>query len=111
MPHAVRRPLALALAALVVAPLLVLFTAPAASAGPVFSIRFAGRVATAAWSSCPATPAVGDVCTETVVIASDATTSEKGFGRVSGPRIVLQRFAYEVVDLGGEIGFRPVFES
>lgn len=91
-----------------------LATAPAASAADLFRVSFKGGVAVAAWTTCPVWQ-LGQICQDTVVIASDARTAEKypeGRERDSGPRVVLQRFVYEVVDLGGRgLAGRPIRES
>lgn len=93
---------------------LMVFLAPAASAADLFVVRFKGGVALAAWRTCPQWE-VGAVCEETVVIASDSMTSEKfpgGRERDKGPRVVLQRFVFEIVDLGEDgLGSRPIRES
>ena len=101
----------LLLVSLVVVPLA---ATPAASAADLFRVSFKGGVAIAAWTTCPVWQ-LGEICQDTVVIASDARTAETypgGRERDSGPRVVLQRFAYEVVDLGGgDLGGRPIRES
>lgn len=91
--------------------------APAASAGPVFELSFHGEVALAAWTTCPE-PRPGDLCTDTVVIASAARTRENSdqetgghFLHDSGDRIVLQRFWYEIVDFEGQAQAKPLRES
>ena len=93
---------------------LMLFTAPAASAADLFLVKFRGGVALAVWRTCPQWQ-VGAVCEETVVIASDAMTFEKypeGRERDKGPRVVLQRFVFEIVDLGEDgLSSRPIRES
>lgn len=79
----------------------------------VFQLTFHGRIAIASWTTCP-TWEVGMVCEETVVIASDARTSERwpdGRERDRGPRVVLQRFVFEVIDLDGDVATRPMRES
>jgi hypothetical protein len=79
----------------------------------VFQLTFHGGIAIASWTTCPEWE-VGMVCEETVVIASDARTSERwpeGRERDRGPRVVLQRFLFEVVDLGDELATRPLRES
>lgn len=79
----------------------------------VFQLTFHGGIAIANWTTCPVWE-VGLVCEETVVIASDARTSERwpeGRERDRGPRVVLQRFVFEVVDLDGEVAMRPLRES
>ncbi len=79
----------------------------------VFRVTFHGEVAIAGWTTCPQWQA-GLVCDDTVIIASDAATSERwpdGRLRDREPRVVLQRFHYEVVDLGGELAMRPLLES
>lgn len=88
-----------------------------ASAGPVFKVSFHGRVATAAWTSCPA-PEVGDSCFDTVVIASDAKTYETSdqdsgghFLHDKGDRVILRHFWYDVREVDGEIWFVPTKES
>lgn len=90
---------------------------PPAAAGPVFQLRFHGDVALAAWTTCPE-PALGDLCADTVVIASDARTRENTdletgghFLHDSGDRIVLQRFWYEVIEFEGQLEARPLQES
>ncbi len=91
-----------------------LATAPAASAADLFRVSFKGGLAIAAWTTCPVWQ-LGEICQDTVVIASDARTAEKypgGRERNSGPRVVLQRFVYEVVDLGGgDLAGRTIRES
>jgi hypothetical protein len=91
-----------------------LFAAPSASAADVFRVDFKGGVALAVWQTCPQWE-VGAVCEETVVIASDSMTSEKypgGRERDRGPRVILQRFVFEIVDLGEDgISSRPIRES
>ena len=91
-----------------------LATAPPANAADLFRVSFKGGLAIAAWTTCPVWQ-LGQLCQDTVVIASDARTAEKypaGRERDSGPRVVLQRFVYEVVDLGGgDLAGRPVRES
>lgn len=79
----------------------------------VFQLTFHGGIAIASWTTCPEWE-VGMVCEETVVIASDARTSERwpdGRERDRGPRVVLQRFVFEVIDLDGEVATRPLRES
>jgi hypothetical protein len=77
----------------------------------VFQVRFAGLVANASWTTCPS-PVIGDVCTDTLVMAFDATTTEK-IGpepkiRHRGPVLNTMTFVYRVV--GGEFGTVPVAE-
>jgi len=91
--------------------------APSAAAGPVFQLRFHGDVALAAWTTCPE-PRLGDLCADTVVIASDVRTRENTdqatgghFIHDSGDHIVLQRFWYEIVELEGQLQTRPRRES
>lgn len=103
----VQVPVLLLIAALLSAP------ASSAAAADVFSVRFHGGVALAAWTTCPSWEA-GDICEETRVIASDASTAERfpgGRERDRGPRVVLQRFLFEVVDLNGVLQSIPVLES
>jgi hypothetical protein len=76
--------------------------APAAQAGPVFTIRFNGEVAIGAWTTCPEL-VVGESCIDTTVFASDANTfetSDQETGpahlRDRGDRLVLQRQWYTV---------------
>jgi len=82
-----------------------------AAATSVFQVRFTGLVADASWTTCPS-PVVGTVCTDTIVMAFDATTSESlGRGpkiRSRGPVIRTLTFVYRVV--GGEFGTVPVAE-
>jgi len=77
----------------------------------VFQVRFAGSVADASWTTCPS-PVIGQVCTDTVVMAFDATTTERiGPGpkiRHRGPVLDTMTFVYRVV--GGEFGTVPVAE-
>ncbi|HZG93379.1 MAG TPA: hypothetical protein VEZ46_01590 [Mycobacteriales bacterium] len=90
--------------------------APANAGATVVSFDFAGRLAEAAWTTCPA-PAVGDICTDTVLITSDSALRERntaeGFSeRTSSDRVVLRQFVYEVVEdpeFGG-LTTRPVLE-
>jgi hypothetical protein len=89
--------------------------APAsANAGPrtqVFGVRFQGLVAEATWTTCPS-PRTGAVCTDTTVMAFNATTTERtGTGppiRFRGPVLRTLTFVYRVV--GGEFGTVPVAE-
>jgi hypothetical protein len=96
--------IATALGALGVAP---------ASAAPsfVFQVRFTGLVADATWTTCPS-PSIGALCQDTIVLAFDATTSEKaGPGpkiRSRGPVLRTLTFVYRVV--GGDVGTVPVAE-
>lgn len=103
----------LAVAVVVVTVLAV--TAAPASAGPgsrslVFQLRFTGLVATASWTTCPQ-PAIGDLCTDTIVFAFDTRTSE-GTGqdriRDRGPVLRTLTFVYRFV--GGGQGTVPVAE-
>jgi hypothetical protein len=79
--------------------------APAAAAPDartfVFQGRFAGYMAGATWTTCPA-PSPGDICTDTIVLAFDASTSEKaGPGpmiRSRGPVLRTLTFVYRVLD-------------
>ena len=96
--------------------LLLALAAPPASASPdertlVFQVRFTGLVATATWSTCPA-PTIGDVCTDTIVMAFDAPTTESaGTGpkiRSRGAVLRTLTFVYRVV--GGDFGTVPVAE-
>lgn len=102
--------------AVVLGTVLAALGAAPASASPdartfVFQVRFQGLVASATWTTCPA-PRVGDVCTDTIVMAFDATTREKaGSGpqiRSTGPVLRTLTFVYRVV--GGEIGTVPIAE-
>ena len=86
-----------------------------ASAGPgsrslVFQLRFTGLVTTASWTTCPQ-PAIGDLCTDTIVFAFDSVTRE-GTGqdkiRDRGPVLRTLTFVYRFV--GGEQGTIPVAE-
>ncbi len=80
-------------------------------AGPVTSLRFAGRFGIASWTTCP-DPGPGQRCTDTEVIASESSLKEKGFGRSAGPRVIYRRFDYVVVDLGGgQLGSRFIRET
>ncbi|MGX7827131.1 hypothetical protein ACTG9Q_18790 [Actinokineospora sp. 24-640] len=72
----------------------------------VFRTRFTGLVATATWTTCPA-PAIGDVCTDTTLLAFDSATRD-GELRDRGPVVRTLTFVYRVV--GGEIGAAPVAE-
>jgi hypothetical protein len=98
------------------AALLISVATPAstAAAADVFATSFRGGVALADWTTCPVWRP-GAICSETFVVASDAATSERfpgGTVRDAGPRVVLQRFTFEVVDLGGgDLASRPVRES
>jgi hypothetical protein len=82
----------------------------------VVSFDFAGRLAEAAWTTCPE-PQVGDVCIDTVLITSDSAlrernTAERFAERTSSDRVVLRRFVYEVVEdpeFGG-LTTRPILE-
>ena len=77
-----------------------LLVAAPAQAGPVTSLRFAGRLAIASWTTCP-DPPPGQRYTDTEVIASVSSLKEKGFGRRSaGPRVIYRQFRY-VVRAGG----------
>ena len=103
-----------ALAAALSTPLL---TAPAAHAGPVFTIRFTGEVAIAQWTTCPEF-VLGAHCVDTTVFASDAQTfetSDQETGpahlRSQGDRMVLQRQWYTVVEVDGFLTGRPTRES
>ncbi len=112
---AVRR-VALAIAAATAATLTGL--APPADAGPVLAIRFQGQVASAVWSTCPADPAPGQRCEETVVMAFDARTQETT-DQPSGPHflgdrddvVVLQRFWMEARLVDGELTMVSLKES
>jgi len=91
--------------------------APPAAAGPVFHLSFHGELALAAWTTCPE-PELGDLCADTVVIASDSRTRENTdletgghFIHDSGDRLVLQRFWYEIVEFDGQLQPRPLRES
>lgn len=91
--------------------------APAAHAGPVFTIRFTGEVAIAQWTTCPEL-VLGARCVDTTVFASDAhtfETSDQEAGgahlRSHGDRIVLQRQWYTVVEVDGFLTGRPTRES
>lgn len=91
--------------------------APAAHAGPVFTLRFTGEVAIAQWTTCPEF-VLGARCADTTVFASDAhtfETSDQGAGgahlRSHGDRIVLQRQWYTVVEVDGILTGRPTRES
>jgi hypothetical protein len=64
-------------------------------AGPVTSLRFAGRFGIASWTTCP-DPGPGQRCTDTEVIASESSLKEKGFGRSAGPRLIYRQFRYDV---------------
>ena len=80
---------------------------PAASAETVvFRTRFTGVVATATWTTCPS-PAIGDVCTDTFLLAFDSATVD-GKLREHGPVVRTLTFVYRVV--GGEIGAEPIAE-
>jgi hypothetical protein len=85
---------------------------PSAAAGSdedrtfVFRLRFQGLVASAVWTTCPQ-PSVGDVCTDTVLLAFDAATRE-GQERSTAPVVRTLTFVYRVV--GGDIGAVPVAE-
>ncbi|GAA4436128.1 hypothetical protein ACFQV2_18395 [Actinokineospora soli] len=72
----------------------------------VFRTRFTGLVATATWTTCPA-PTVGDVCTDTFLLAFDSRTVD-GKLRDRGPVVRTLTFVYRVV--GGEIGAEPIAE-
>jgi hypothetical protein len=94
-----------------VAWLVLALTAGPASAAPdarslVFQLRFTGLVASATWTTCPQ-PALGAVCTDTVVLAFDSATRE-GKLRDRGPVLRTLTFVYRVV--GGEFGTVPVAE-
>ncbi|MCW2636271.1 MAG: hypothetical protein JWQ99_2638 [Blastococcus sp.] len=104
------------LTAVVVWPIaLVTFAGPAsANGGPrtqVFGVRFQGLVAEATWTTCPSLR-IGAICTDTTVMAFDATTTEwTGAGppiRSRGPVLRTLTFVYRVV--GGEFGTVPVAE-
>jgi hypothetical protein len=103
------------LAATLVAAFLLATLGPrAADAGSVFQARLSGRVALAAWTTCPQWR-VGLVCTDTDVVASDSATIEVGTTetpeRQAGPHLILRRFVYEVVEFGGELEARSLVES
>lgn len=111
-----RAPLA-TVAAVVTALSTPLLVAPAAHAGPVFTLRFTGEVAIAQWTTCPEL-ALGARCVDTTVFASDAhsfETSDQESGsahlRSHGDRIVLQRQWYTVVEVDGILTGRPTRES
>lgn len=94
-----------------------LLAAPAAHAGPVFTLRFTGEVAIAQWTTCPEL-VLGARCADTTVFASDAhtfETSDQESGsahlRSHGDRIVLQRQWYTVVEVDGILTGRPTRES
>lgn len=72
-----------------------LLVAAPAQAGPVTSLRFAGRLAIASWTTCP-DPRPNQRCIDTEVIASDSSFKEKGFGRSAGPRVIYRQFRYVV---------------
>ena len=89
------------LAALALTLVLVLATAPGVTAGPgsrtfVFQTRVAGLVAQATWTTCP-TPAVGDVCTDTIVFAFD-TKDRSDHERSRAPVMRVLTFVYRVTD-------------
>jgi len=93
------------------AALVQVLAATPAEAGPVTSVRFAGRLAIAGWTTCP-TPSAGQRCTDTEVIASQSSLKEKGFARSAGPRVIYRRFDYMVIDLGGgQLGYRTTRET
>lgn len=66
-----------------------------AQAGPVTSLRFAGRLAIASWTTCP-DPGPAQSCTDTEIVASVSSLKEKGFGRSAGPRLIYRQFRYVV---------------
>lgn len=72
----------------------------------VFRTRFTGLVASATWTTCPQ-PSIGDVCTDTVLLAFDSRTRD-GKLRSRGPVVRTLTFVYRVV--GGELGTVPVAE-
>jgi hypothetical protein len=91
--------------------------APAAQAGPVFTIRFNGEVALASWTTCPEWE-LGDSCLDTTVFASDAQsfeTSDQPTGghhlRDRGDRLVVQRQWYTVRLVDGTLTGVPTLES
>lgn len=97
---------------------LALAVAPAAanaagSGAAVFQVRFNGEVAIGQWTTCPQL-VLGAVCDDTVVIASSAATAERwpdGRLRDRKPRVVLQRYRYEVLELDGGLTGRPLQQS
>lgn len=94
--------------------LLMALTPIAATAAPakddsrtvVFHTRFSGLLASASWTTCPQ-PKLGDVCTDTILLAFDSRTRD-GKVRNKGPVVRTLTFVYRVV--GGEIEFAPVAE-
>jgi hypothetical protein len=99
------------IAAVVLSLLLALLAAPIAAADPgvggdgaggsgsrtfVFRNRVAGLVAEATWTTCP-TPALGDVCTDTIVFAFD-TKDRSDHERSRTPVLRILTFVYRVVD-------------
>ena len=105
MRHRIVAAAALALlASLLVPP--VAAAAGESSATVVFRTRFTGLVASATWTTCPE-PAIGDVCTDTILLAFDARTRD-GDLRSRTPVVRTLTFVYRVV--GGELGTVPVAE-
>jgi len=73
----------------------------------VWHTRFSGLVASAVWSTCPAEPTIGTICTDTFLLGFNARTRD-GKVKDRGPTVRTLTFVYRIV--GGEIGAEPIAE-